>query len=58
MNKVVAALSSDSAKQFFLDLIGMAGLGSLCFGAFQIYEPAAPIVGGFFLMVFALKASK
>lgn len=49
---------SDAAKQYFIDLVGLVGLASVCFGAYQIYEPAAPIVGGLSLMAFALMASK
>lgn len=58
MKKLATALGSDAAKQIYLDLIGLLGLGLLCFGTFQVYEPAAPIVGGLSIMAFAFKASK
>jgi hypothetical protein len=36
-------------KDVALDFIALVGFGSVCYGLFSIYEPAAFIVGGAFL---------
>lgn len=35
------------------DVLGFSGISLVCWGAWQIYRPLAPILGGAFLVVLA-----
>ena len=42
-------------KNILVDVVGVVGLGLLAFGAWQVYQPAAPIVVGVLLISWAIK---
>ena len=43
-------------KSALIDTVGLAGLGSLGYGCFLIYQPSAYVVVGACLLAYAIKA--
>lgn len=44
-------------KDFFIDLVGLLGLGSLTYGCWLVYQPSAYIIAGVLLLAYACKAA-
>lgn len=45
-------------NQILIDVVGIAGIGSVSYGAWLIYQPSAFIVSGIALVTWAALASK
>lgn len=45
-------------KQLLVDVIGLLGMGCIVRGAWEVYQPAAWIVGGAALVIWAILASR
>ena len=48
---------NDKFKALAIDVTGVTGLGSLAYGIWQIYQPAAFIVVGILMLVYAVRAA-